>query len=706
MASATSWRSPFSILSGARRNDDERNNEGSRRETPALPPPGAFPPPVDDDGGLALAGRGGGEEEDVFPDDDDDDDEDEDETAAARYVASHPWFRGLMSPAIDDEDYVDDRDRRPSSSFQGYADDTNDDADGGGGGRGEEEEEDNDDDDDDDDDGGRRRRGEIIPRRIRRDDDDGGGGGGGRRYEMAIIGTTLNFANSIIGAGAMGLGGAFASSGGLISVLSLFGFALLTKASLDLIVDLSSGRRRRRRRTANDVVVVVGSGSRLPDDDEDRNNDDDGNDYLEKVESFVRRDRRYLATTLGGEDGETTGDAEDGTDDVQRPSIGNMLGGARTMHEGEADRSPLMAQEEEEEEERKDENDDVGNSFLHFTTPTKQTGLYFDHPLEPSAMQRPNENDLRYDSLTMDVTRPRSFSPLRVETVIDAPISPSVDSLDDANPPLRRPCTYEELGLEAFGNAGRLAVLISKALYAGGCLVAYVVVVRDNFGLALRRMAIGPTASDSTSEYGGLYDDDLLAFGVSAIFMLPLSCPRLMKPMAKFSFVSILSIVFLMMAVVYLYFSCANPEGGGGDETSFYEYWIEVRSFSGLVESLGCFVFTFVCHHTVNLAYESLPPQLDDPDAAGEFVQIKRRSFFERWRRKSSGIADLRADGEWWDDVNDESGPLTQALLGGDRETNAIASIGGQKGKEINPSPLSSRSGDASFSESTLDYPG
>jgi amino acid permease len=200
-----------------------------------------------------------------------------------------------------------------------------------------------------------------------------------------------------------------------------------------------------------------------------------------------------------------------------------------------------------------------------------------------------------------------------VETVIDAPISPSVDSLDDANPPLRRPCTYEELGLEAFGNAGRLAVLISKALYAGGCLVAYVVVVRDNFGLALRRMAIGPTASDSTSEYGGLYDDDLLAFGVSAIFMLPLSCPRLMKPMAKFSFVSILSIVFLMMAVVYLYFSCANPEGGGGDETSFYENWIEVRSFSGLVESLGCFVFTFVCHHTVNLAYESLPPQVRNP---------------------------------------------------------------------------------------------
>ena len=186
-------------------------------------------------------------------------------------------------------------------------------------------------------------------------------------------------------------------------------------------------------------------------------------------------------------------------------------------------------------------------------------------------------------------------------------------------PPPRRQCTYEEVGRAAFGPTGRLAVLISKWLYAGGCLVAYVVVVRDNFGPALRRMAIGPSsAPDRPGEdkgRGWLYDDDFLAFSISAMCMLPLSCPRTMKPLAKFSFVSILSVVFLAFAVVYLYFSCANPEGGvgGGESSSFYENWIEIRSFSGLVESLGCFVFTFVCHHTVNLAYESLPPPVRNP---------------------------------------------------------------------------------------------
>ena len=88
----------------------------------------------------------------------------------------------------------------------------------------------------------------------------------------------------------------------------------------------------------------------------------------------------------------------------------------------------------------------------------------------------------------------------------------------------------------------------------------------------------------------------------------------------------------------------------------------------------------------------------DDPDEAGDFVQMKRRSFFERWRRKSDD--DLGADGEWWGDIDGIDG---QALLGiDDRETDAIASIGGQKGKELNPSPLSSRSGDPSSSESTV----
>ena len=86
------------------------------------------------------------------------------------------------------------------------------------------------------------------------------------------------------------------------------------------------------------------------------------------------------------------------------------------------------------------------------------------------------------------------------------------------------PCTYEELGRAAYGSTGRLAVLLSKSFYAFGCLVAYVVVVRDNFGLALRRIVIGPSSPNSLEgnnggDNGWLYDDDFLAFWVSAMML-------------------------------------------------------------------------------------------------------------------------------------------------------------------------------------------
>lgn len=55
----------------------------------------------------------------------------------------------------------------------------------------------------------------------------------------SISGAIFNFTNCIIGAGAIGLGGAFALSGGLISVASIIFFGVLTKLSLDLVVKMS-----------------------------------------------------------------------------------------------------------------------------------------------------------------------------------------------------------------------------------------------------------------------------------------------------------------------------------------------------------------------------------------------------------------------------------------------------------------------------------
>jgi amino acid permease len=55
----------------------------------------------------------------------------------------------------------------------------------------------------------------------------------------SILGTVFNFTNSIVGAGAIGLGGAFAASGGLFSIVCIIFFAYLAKLSLDMVVNLS-----------------------------------------------------------------------------------------------------------------------------------------------------------------------------------------------------------------------------------------------------------------------------------------------------------------------------------------------------------------------------------------------------------------------------------------------------------------------------------
>ena len=58
-------------------------------------------------------------------------------------------------------------------------------------------------------------------------------------HGSSVTGTVFNFTNTIVGAGAIGLGGAFAASGGLFSIGCIIFFAYLAKVSFDIIVNLS-----------------------------------------------------------------------------------------------------------------------------------------------------------------------------------------------------------------------------------------------------------------------------------------------------------------------------------------------------------------------------------------------------------------------------------------------------------------------------------
>jgi amino acid permease len=57
----------------------------------------------------------------------------------------------------------------------------------------------------------------------------------------SLAGCIFNFTNSIVGAGCIGLAGAIAKSGGIISILSILVFAILSKCSIDILIELSEG---------------------------------------------------------------------------------------------------------------------------------------------------------------------------------------------------------------------------------------------------------------------------------------------------------------------------------------------------------------------------------------------------------------------------------------------------------------------------------
>lgn len=149
--------------------------------------------------------------------------------------------------------------------------------------------------------------------------------------------------------------------------------------------------------------------------------------------------------------------------------------------------------------------------------------------------------------------------------------------------------SYEDLGRVAYGTAGRLAVLISKSLYSFGCLVAYIIVVKDNFGSGLRHLIYRDDEDGGEGSRGAnaswfetlLEREDLLTFILSTGIILPLCLMRDMTTLSNFSIVSVFAMVAIVIIVVLLFF--INPGGEVRmDGGTTYENWFEVRP--GLLE--------------------------------------------------------------------------------------------------------------------------
>jgi amino acid permease len=207
--------------------------------------------------------------------------------------------------------------------------------------------------------------------------------------------------------------------------------------------------------------------------------------------------------------------------------------------------------------------------------------------------------------------------------------------------------SYEDLGKAAFGTTGQRLVMISKYAYAFGCLVAYTVVLHDNLGPAIRHLIYFSQGGGGVSCHSLwcvaadwlLHHDVWFTWLVSATSILPLCLLRDMSPLAGLSALSVLAMMAIVAIIIYLWYidigSEINPYPANSTNTSFansiylhgddaypmpvvdstgssstfHERWLQVR-WTGYLNNVGTFVFTFVCHHTAHLAYGSLKPEL------------------------------------------------------------------------------------------------
>lgn len=170
--------------------------------------------------------------------------------------------------------------------------------------------------------------------------------------------------------------------------------------------------------------------------------------------------------------------------------------------------------------------------------------------------------------------------------------------------------SYESLGQHAFGAPGRIAVLLSKTLYSFGTLIAYIIVVKDNFGSGLGHLiyqndyiATSSSSSDlslsssssSYEEIGWFHQlilhDGILTLTVSALVIFPLCLLRDMAPLANVSIASVLAMVFIVIIIIYLYATTdANADHDHDSSTTsdvdphyaphefdVYRDWIEIK---------------------------------------------------------------------------------------------------------------------------------
>lgn len=178
--------------------------------------------------------------------------------------------------------------------------------------------------------------------------------------------------------------------------------------------------------------------------------------------------------------------------------------------------------------------------------------------------------------------------------------------------------TFESLGRRAYGPVGSALVGLSKFGFSFGCMVAYIVIVKENFATAFRNLLGTTLAPDGSVVPSTIWlQDNVAAFVLSATVMLPLSSLRDVTPLEKFSLLKIAALIMItvILFVLWVLYTENGSNNNALDESpalTFYHHWFEIQP--GFIRNMGTFVLTYTANHTIHLVFLSLEMQLQTLD--------------------------------------------------------------------------------------------
>eukprot|EP00977_Amphora_coffeiformis_P029520 scaffold41224_cov229-Amphora_coffeaeformis.AAC.4 len=161
--------------------------------------------------------------------------------------------------------------------------------------------------------------------------------------------------------------------------------------------------------------------------------------------------------------------------------------------------------------------------------------------------------------------------------------------------------SFEAVGQAAYGNFGMISVVMSKCLFAFGCMVAYFVIIKDNSALALQHLT-GASTSFWT-------DNIRLTIFLATVFILPLCLQRDISTLENFSKIKIAAYGTIAAIVTILCVAIHREQQQDVnfiDHGNWVDHWLTVKP--GLMANTGTFVFAFVSQHIVHLVFLSLRP--------------------------------------------------------------------------------------------------